>query len=157
MVPLQRNLFYRVARLNMLLGRRVTSAYGPEGITSHQWKIMSVVYHFEPIQASEIAAYVTFDQPAISRAVRQLQDHGFIRRTLHESDGRAVHITLSATGRRVFERIGEQVTQAQNELLAGIASKDYALILHLFDQIETRLGTREAGAGTADKHDLARG
>src|SRR4051794_16385906 len=75
-LALEANLSYRLSILNFLMGKATQRIYTAEGLSSHEWKVLSVLHRFAPMPAFEIAKWVTLDKAAISRAVRQLRDKG---------------------------------------------------------------------------------
>ena len=136
---LEANLSYRLSILNFLMGKATQRVYTAEGLTSHQWKVLSVLHRFAPMPAFEIAKWVTLDKAAISRAVRQLRDHGLADRKLQGDDARTVDVLLTAKGARVYQRMTQQTAALQKRLLAGTGAEEAALFFRLFGEIEKRL------------------
>lgn len=137
--PLDKILSYRIARLHHLIGRTTASFYADENLSSHQWKVMSVLYHYAPMSASDVRPWVSFDKSAISQAVKQLLEAGLVVRRLHERDGRAIYIELTPKGRRISERMTSRVLNAQDELLASVATKEKEALFPLLDQLDAGL------------------
>jgi len=137
--PLDRILSYRIARLHHLIGRTTANVYADEGLSSHQWKVMSVLYHYAPMSASDVRPWVSFDKSAISQAVKQLLEAGLVVRRLHERDGRAIYIELTPKGRRMSERMTSRVLCAQDELLASVSAQEKEALFPLLDQLDAGL------------------
>ncbi len=121
------------------MGRATAAVYADEGLSSHQWKVMSVLYHYAPMSASDIRPWVTFDKSAISHAVQQLLKAGLVERRLHESDGRAIYIELTKKGRQISERMTARVDHIQNVLFDTIPARQLAVLFPLFDKLDARL------------------
>lgn len=138
-LALEANLSYRLSILNFLMGKATQRIYTAEDLTSHQWKVMSVLHRFAPMPAFEIAKWVTLDKAAISRAVRQLRDRGLADRKLQGDDARTVDVLLTAKGARVYERMTQQTAELQKRLLAGTGGEEAAQFFQLFEEIEARL------------------
>jgi DNA-binding MarR family transcriptional regulator len=137
--PLESILSYRLSRLHFLMGRATATVYADEGLSSHQWKVMSVLYHYAPMSASDIRPWVTFDKSAISHAVQQLLKAGLVERRLHESDGRAIYIELTKKGRQISERMTARVDHIQGILFDSIPAKQLSVLFPLFDKLDARL------------------
>jgi DNA-binding MarR family transcriptional regulator len=138
-LALEANLSYRLSILTFLMGKATQRIYTAEDLTSHQWKVLSVLHRFAPMPAFEIAKWVTLDKAAISRAVRQLRDRGLADRKLQGDDARTVDVLLTAKGARVYERMTQQTAELQKRLLAGTGAEETAQFFRLFEEIEARL------------------
>jgi DNA-binding MarR family transcriptional regulator len=138
-LALEANLSYRLSILNFLMGKATQRIYTAEDLTSHQWKVLSVLHRFAPMPAFEIAKWVTLDKAAISRAVRQLRDRGLADRKLQRDDARTVDVLLTPKGARVYERMTQQTADLQKRLIAGTSAEETAKFFRLFGEIEARL------------------
>jgi DNA-binding MarR family transcriptional regulator len=139
-LDLEANLSYRLSILNFLMGKATQRIYTAEDLTSHQWKVLSVLHRFAPMPAFEIARWVTLDKAAISRAVRQLRDKGLADRRPDGGNGRAIDIMLTPKGARLYERMTVETAALQRSLLAG-AGKN-ARLFAAIDDIEARLRSK---------------
>ncbi len=136
------NLSYRLSILNTLLGKATAEIYGAENLTSHQWKVMSVICNFSPIPASDILRWVTLDKSAISRAVRKLQALGLIERRLSNSDARITHLLPTRKGLNMNKRIAEQITALQSSLFGSTPDAAVRSLFETFDRLESQLRQR---------------
>ncbi|MBL0419325.1 winged helix-turn-helix transcriptional regulator [Ramlibacter sp. AW1] len=133
------NLSYRLSMLHFLIGRRIAEAYGAEGLTTHQWKVLSVVCEFAPLAASEVERWVTLDKSAISRAVKSLVEKKLITRRVSAADGRTIDLLPTASGRTRNARIAQQVSQLQDALLERLPKRDTERLFAALDQLEQEL------------------
>jgi DNA-binding MarR family transcriptional regulator len=138
-LALESNLSYRLSILNFLMGKATQRIYVAEGLTSHQWKVLSVLHRFAPMPAFEIAKWVTLDKAAISRAVRQLRDKGLASRKLQDSDARTVDIMLTTKGARLYERMTADTAELQKRLFADADPDDTERFFSLIEDVEIRL------------------
>jgi DNA-binding MarR family transcriptional regulator len=136
------NLSYRLSILNALLGKATAEIYNAEQLTTHQWKVMSVICNFAPIPASEVMRWVTLDKSAISRAVRKLHTQGLIERKLSDSDARISHIMPTRKGRDMNKRLVEKIATLQTGLLSSITDTRVRAMFEAFDQLEGQLRER---------------
>jgi DNA-binding MarR family transcriptional regulator len=135
----ERNLSYRVSMLNFLMGKVTKEIYNAQGLTSHQWKVLSVVDAFAPIPAYEIAKWVTLDKAAISRAVRQLRDLRLVDLRPHATDARIIDIVMTKKGTQTYATMNKHASKLQARLLGGLSAERQALFFSILDEIEARL------------------
>jgi DNA-binding MarR family transcriptional regulator len=139
LIRLPDNLFFRTAMLNFLMGRQLAPFYGAEGLLSHEWKVMGVLWSFEPLSASGILQQVTFDKAAVSRALRSLEQRELIARQSQSTDRRSADVRLTRRGQQVYRRILTKVTAAQETLLADLTPAQTKALFEAFDTLETHL------------------
>jgi DNA-binding MarR family transcriptional regulator len=138
-LPLNENFSYRLSMLNYLVGQRTAKIYQAEGLTAHQWKVMSVLYGVATMPAFEVAKYVTLDKAAISRAVRQLLELGFAERALRQSDARRIDVSLTRKGRACYARMAVQIARLQETLFAALGEKHKRALFGAIDALEAKL------------------
>lgn len=138
------NLSYRLSMLNALMGKVTQGIFRPAGLTSPQWKVLSVIYAFGPMPASQIAQWVTLDKAAISRAVHQLLSLGLAKRTVQKSDRRSFDIAVTPKGGNVYGAMAEHMAEIQARLFEGLTKDEASGLFELFDLLEARM-TEEIG------------
>lgn len=137
--PLRDNLSYRLSIVGFLLGRRTSQLYAAHGLTVHQWKVLSVLYHHAPMPAVEIERWVTLDKAAISRAVAQLLRAGLVERQLRAADGRTADILLTDAGRGLSERISAATAALQDSLMQALPPGEQRRFFEALDELEAAL------------------
>lgn len=149
-LKLQDNFSYRLSMLNFQMGKVTQGVYRPAGLTSHQWKVLSVLYAVGPMPASQIALWVTFDKAAISRAVHQLRKVGLAERKVRESDRRSLDIGLTRKGRDLYSGMARHMARIQARLFEGIDTEQIETLFNLFNILEARLN-EELGQAESDR------
>lgn len=61
--------------------------------------VLACLYRNGEISVGELAAFERVQPPSMTRAVRKLEDKGYVARRSCESDGRLVLVSLTAAGR----------------------------------------------------------
>jgi DNA-binding MarR family transcriptional regulator len=140
------NLSYRLSMLHFLMGKRIAEVHGAAGLTTHQWKVLSVVCEFAPLLASGVERWVTLDKSAISRAVKALVEKRLVTRRMRLDDARAVDLMPTAAGRACNRRIARQVTELQSALLTRLKKGDEQRLFATFDALERELRALEENA-----------
>lgn len=133
------NLSYRLSMLHFQIGKRIAEVYGAEGLTTHQWKVLSVVCQFAPLQASEVERWVTLDKSAISRAAKSLADMELLTREPNANDSRSIDLLPTPAGRACNARIARRVGKFQAALLERLPKRDAERLFIVFDVLEREL------------------
>jgi DNA-binding MarR family transcriptional regulator len=138
-IRLDRNLSYNLSLLTFLMGKATFDIYDARGLTSGQWKVLSVLAAFGPLAAVDIGKRVTLDKAAISRAVRQLRDLKLADCRSHAVDGRSVEVVLTAKGRRTYGAMNREMTALQERLFEGISREHQRSFFTTADRLLARL------------------
>jgi DNA-binding MarR family transcriptional regulator len=135
---LDTNLSYRISILHSLLARLSTGIYASRGLTSHQWKVLSILYNWPPMPAVRITDLVTLDKAAISRGVSGLLALKLARRYLDEESGR-IFVTLTDAGRTMYRSMAAEMADLQRKLFAKVREPERNLLFAVIDKIEHAL------------------
>lgn len=119
-IRLERNLSYNLSLLTFLMGKASYAIYNSRGLTSGQWKVLSVLAAFGPMAAVGIGRRVTLDKAAISRAVRQLRELGLADYRDRPEDGRSVEVHVTPKGRRTYAAMNREMMELQRRVFAGV-------------------------------------
>ncbi|MGO0576588.1 MarR family winged helix-turn-helix transcriptional regulator [Ornithinimicrobium panacihumi] len=98
----------------------------------------------EPSTVGELAATEQVSAPTMSRAVGQLCESGYVRRTADEHDGRVVHLSLTDEGEELVrvERANRDAWMTAR--LAALTAQQRAVLAEATDLIEDLL-SRDVG------------
>jgi DNA-binding MarR family transcriptional regulator len=117
------NLSYLVSITHSFLGKLTAGIYASRGLTTHQWKVMSILYYWPPLPAVRMTSLCTLDKAAISRGVAGLLKLKLARRYLDDETG-AICITLTDSGRTMYAAIAAEMSQLQKRLLANVSESE---------------------------------
>ena len=67
----------------------------PLGLTRSQWWVLCHIYFYNGVSQAQLAEIIDVDKAGIARLVARLEKKGWIERTPHKSDGRAMQISLT--------------------------------------------------------------
>lgn len=111
------------------------------GISALEWRVLATVGEFDQITARDIADHSGMHKATVSRAVRTLEKRALLNRSPSAADRREENLSLSASGRRIYETVVPMAVHYEDRLLDGLSGADLAsldrLIRHLADRAKT--------------------
>ena len=108
-----------------------------------------------PSGLNELAAELYLDKSTASRVVAALERKGYLTRSPHPDDGRAVVLKVTASGRRLYERIRRDLIRETEQLLDGFDSDVPANAARLISRLARAAAARSGLA--LPTHDCAPG
>jgi DNA-binding MarR family transcriptional regulator len=137
-LPMRNILSYRLSVLHALLTRRLSSISSSRSLTTHQWKVLSVLYFWPPITAVGISGVVVLDKAAISRAIGSLVKLKLAERRHDPTDNNTV-VVITPAGRTLYGKIQEELEAIQGKLLHGLSAGEKSQLFQIIDHIEQSL------------------
>ncbi len=114
-------LLYRLSRLASTMGTMVVRlCEGRYGITRREWRALAWLGREEGILSSQLAERIQLDRARTSRAVTSLEAKGLLHRQPGEADRREVRLTLSASGRALYDELMPQARAINRDLLSAL-------------------------------------
>ena len=138
-------LSYRLHVVANLLSRGAELRYRRQfGVSLWEWRTIALLGAAdEAISLGHLAKAASIDKSQMSRVVSGLTKRRIVLREAHPGDGRGVHLTLSKSGRRIYQGLiraaaerdemfrnclSEKETQVFDRALSKIAGEARALI-----------------------------
>lgn len=131
---------YRIVALGHAISRKLSQTYHDENITIPEWRVLAVISQADEMAARDVVAKTPMDKMAVSRASASLEEKGFVIRETSADDKRVTMLSLSVTGRKLFDRIAALASAYESELLSCLNEKE----VELFDQTMSKLEARAA-------------
>ncbi|WP_342304331.1 MarR family transcriptional regulator [Methanolobus sp. ZRKC5] len=94
------------------------------GLSAGQFFVLMVLSHDQGITQDTLAWRLLIDKGSIARAVRILEDKGFIRRITDESNRRAVLIYLTETGEQLIPKVLKIDQELEETTLSGFTEEE---------------------------------
>lgn len=130
---------YRMAVLAHMMSEGFAKRYSQEyDMTIGEWRVMANLGHQEPQSAHEIGAHSHLDKVQVSRAVARLEKKGWIQREGDKVDRRRSLLTLTLSGRKVFNKIGELATDYEDDVCASLTTEEYAALDRILRKLSKR-------------------
>ncbi len=143
MIKLEEFLPYRLSVLANQVSQGIARIYSERfGLSIPEWRVIAILGRFDQIPASAVAERSAMDKVAVSRAVRRLLALDLIERRDGHQDRRAKPLTLTGSGRRVYEAIAPAALEFEDRLLAALTPAERRSL----DRILTKLLEASADA-----------
>lgn len=124
---------YRITRLHAQLNAQASAILRDNGgLTLAQYRILALVANFGPASSAVLTRNSNFDKGQFSRKLRTLVERGLVHTAPDPGDQRVQLLSLSAAGRRMYDRVAPLMLERQNHLRAALGM---ARIERLFSDI----------------------
>ncbi|MEA2693294.1 MAG: hypothetical protein QOJ16_2681 [Acidobacteriota bacterium] len=100
-----------------------------------------------PMTLNDLAAYLYLDKSTASRVVDALERKGYVARSPHPDDGRALLLAATAAGRDLHARIERDLVQEERGLLADFDPGTRAAMIQLLGRITRAASARVEASG----------
>src|SRR5438034_8305320 len=99
---------------------RVSDAqFSRYGVTAHQFVLLACLAEQDAITQQELSRRASSDPSTIRAMLVLLEGRGLVARARHPHDSRARVVTLTAKGRRLFERSWKTSEPIRVQMLSG--------------------------------------
>lgn len=143
-LPLHQFLTYRFARvqakLNSQAGRILRDS---AGITLSQWRIIAWIGNTGTTRPSELARDSALDKGLVSRNLKILIARGLIATKGDPKDHRARNLSLTASGRAVFESTLPRMQARQRRLRGTLDASELRAVYRILDKLEIAAEDKE--------------
>lgn len=142
-----------IATAELLPARLDAQLTEQAGLIHFEYAILSILQAAknQPIRMGHLAAALACPAPKLSKAVTRLEERGLVERTPCTEDGRAINVTLTRAGRRLWlDATPPHLTLARDTLLAALTDDQLDALAVLLEPILDRLDTNHALRGISD-------
>lgn len=128
---------YRIVALGHGISGRLARVYENENITIPEWRVLAVISQAERVAARDVTRMTPMDKMAVSRAVASLETKGFVLRETDSADRRVNTLSLSSSGRALFERIEALALEVEDDLLRVLTPEERRIFDTALAKLET--------------------
>jgi DNA-binding MarR family transcriptional regulator len=140
---LQNYLPYRLSVAANAVSRLIAQAYEHQfGLKNPQWRLLAVLADEGPLTQQTLCGRTIMDKVTVMRAAQGLLRRRLIRRLPNVEDGRSHRLTITAGGKRLYERVVPLALAYEAQLLSGIERRDIARLEQLLRRLEQAASTR---------------
>ncbi|MBC7283761.1 MarR family transcriptional regulator [Hoeflea sp.] len=132
---------YRLARAAEHVSRQFAALYRERhGMTRPEWRTLATIGQYRRITATAIGQHSSMHKTKVSRAIRALEERGWITRQADETDRRIEHIELTRDGRQNYMELVQLARSYEARLKAALGATATAELEAGISVIEARLG-----------------
>ena len=133
---LERSFTHRLHTLTKVTDRVTQSAYLTDAdIGFSEGRCLAAVGAFSPLSINDLAARANLDKGQASRAAQALVDQGWVRKAPSPSDRRGVVLTLTATGKKRWDKLQAVIAQRNADILACLNPTERETLSTLLDRL----------------------
>jgi DNA-binding MarR family transcriptional regulator len=138
---LEQFLPYRLNVVGFFASRALGRIYGTRfGIGIPEWRVIAQLGEFGKLTSRDIGELSQMHKTKVSRAVAQLEERKFVTRKANRADLREAFLSLTPTGRSVYEELAPRAREFTEKLSEVISASDRAA----FDRAVALLTQRSA-------------
>ena len=116
---------YRLSVLTNRVSGAIARHYADRfGLSIPAWRVMAVLGDTPGLSARDVAARTAMDKVQVSRAVAALMAARHVARAQDKEDGRVTHLSLSRTGRAVYDEIAPLALHLEQTLLSALTKEE---------------------------------
>ena len=126
-----------------VLSNRIGRAFHSEietkfGITIAEWRVLLTLASEKGVTAAEITNRWVMEKMAVNRAIQRLVDNSCVTRERDPEDRRSYRLTLTAKGRKLYEKIAPTANRRYNELMSAIDNDETDAMVRALQKIIQR-------------------
>jgi len=106
------------------------------GIGSGQFFFLIRLYHHEGINQETLAESLSVDKATCARAIKKLEEEGFVQRKRDETDKRAYQILLTEKAKKLKPLIKQTLQEWTINLLKGFTKEEQQQLFNYLERIE---------------------
>jgi DNA-binding MarR family transcriptional regulator len=119
-------------RAYLALHRRTDAVLARTGITADQFVVLAALSEGGAGTQRDLVIRTATDPNSLRAMLVLLEHRGLVRRRPHPTDGRARSVSLTPSGRRIFDKAWRSSEKLRQQLIQPVAARDVAaLVAHL--------------------------
>ncbi|MFB4308128.1 MarR family winged helix-turn-helix transcriptional regulator [Actinomadura sp. GTD37] len=120
-IAYERGTPFLLARLGSLAARSWTAFLSGHGITQNQYAVMIVLKEQGPLGQRRLAELAAMDARNIVAVLDSLTAAGLTERRPHDTDRRRRVVTLTPSGTRLIDTVGQAAAHGHDEFLRSLS------------------------------------
>lgn len=151
---LANRLFFRLYQCANLLHKTGTRAVEAEGLTTQQWAVLGALSRErarEGMGVGELARYLMVTRQNLSGLISRMERDGHVRVATSGQDRRARVVTMTRSGRHVWEELAQPKIRAYyDQVLSDFSGDDLSHALHYLLKLLGNMERVDAGASAGN-------
>lgn len=136
-LKLDQFLPYRLSIASNRVSAAIASAYQALfGLRIAEWRLIAVLAEGAGATPQALGAATRMDKVTVSRAAAALVERGLVERRPNPDDQRSHVLTLTATGRTLYDEVAPKALELEARLFSGFSHEERATFRALLDRLE---------------------
>jgi DNA-binding MarR family transcriptional regulator len=136
---LDRHVFFWLTQVIAARDRELSQGLRDFGLRVPEWRALAALYSRQRCTMSELADLATIDRTTLTRTIDRMQDAGWLTRLADADDMRVTRLMLTASGKKMFERVWPEVQRLNELALAGLSNSQVESLRKILGQMRTNL------------------
>ena len=136
---LDRHVFFWLTQVIAARDRELAQGLRDSGLRVPEWRVLAALYSKKHSTMSELSDLATIDRTTLTRTADRMQDAGWLERLADEEDMRVTRLALTASGRKMFERIWPEVERLNALALDGLSGAQTESLRKMLQQMRDNL------------------
>jgi len=143
------SLGYRLSRLHWAKSGLVERWLGHTGVSQGQVPYIAELFEEDELSQDELAARIKVNRAATARALKALEDGGFIKRRENPDNRRQKLVSLTSKAWAMKAEFLDVIARMNMTLFAGFTEEERSTLLNAIDRVMRNL-ERELASGETD-------
>ena len=109
------------------------------GLSVAEWRVLARLAEHRSLRAKDLGEITFMDKSRVSRALKQLEQNGYIDRLANEEDNRASDVALTAAGRALYRQIAPEALAWEKTFLSALDVAEYRELISVLNNLEDQL------------------
>ncbi len=128
-----------ITYLSRAIQQELKNIVTPFDITVGEEPYYITLVHHDGLTQEELTKLVKVDKAATARAVKSLEQKGYVTREIDPNDKRSKKIHLTEKGREKYEPLSKALQQFNRELTSDWTDEQYDMVYQSLEILEQRL------------------
>lgn len=124
-------LSYVIGRLDRAIRREMIERLSANKLTLPQYTVMSVLRNRPGLSNAQLARRSFVTPQAMNEVIVSLEESGMVKRQVDRNHRRVLQASITARGRRIFDRVDAEIGELEEQMLASVNDADRAQFIEV--------------------------
>lgn len=130
---------YLMSRASFLVSNQFHRQLEQAGVPVSFWRVLAALSDQPSLSVGELAKFVLFKQPTLTKILDRMIDLGLVQRMDCEKDRRRVDVSITEAGRQLVDGLVVQALAHEKQVLSSYSEADAATLKHVLGDLIERL------------------
>jgi DNA-binding MarR family transcriptional regulator len=127
--------------------RQTDACFTKYGVTANQFVLLALLAEEDGTTQQQLVRRACSDPNTVRAMLIILEKSGFVARKQHPDDGRALYVTLTRKGQRIYDRLLEESEPLREQLLAVFQPDETDVLVRYLGRIYKAMTQVEQHSG----------